>query len=156
MARPGLEGDGAYCNLKASSRQEKPRKCKQKPLDLVGFLWPNLDFSKGYGGKNKKIKPHTNSPLRLRIRVSDARRCNRPPSPQPRAFGRPAVEEGAASSKFQASFCDTLAETGNDPDAAFVSGKNSGQFRNPQDNVDFSAIAAFRQDVRRSARRSPP
>jgi hypothetical protein len=44
-----------------------------------------------------------------------------------------------------------LAETGNFPDSVFVSGKNSVEFRNQQDNVDFSAIAAFRQDVKPSA-----
>ena len=42
-------------NQSASSPQANPRKSKQKGLDLVVFLWPNLDFSMGYSGKNKKI-----------------------------------------------------------------------------------------------------
>jgi hypothetical protein len=34
-------------------------------LHLLGFLWPNPGFSKGYGGKNKKIWFGLNSRLRL-------------------------------------------------------------------------------------------
>jgi hypothetical protein len=36
--------------------QGKANKTKQKSLDLLGFIWPNPDFSKGYGQKNKKSK----------------------------------------------------------------------------------------------------
>jgi hypothetical protein len=32
-----------------SGRQTKPNKSKEKGLDFLGFLWPNWDFSKGYG-----------------------------------------------------------------------------------------------------------
>jgi hypothetical protein len=32
----------------------EPRKTKQKPLDLLGFIWPNRSFSKGCDRKNKK------------------------------------------------------------------------------------------------------
>jgi hypothetical protein len=30
-------------------RQINPRKSKEKGLDFLGFLWPNRDFSMGYG-----------------------------------------------------------------------------------------------------------
>ena len=41
--------------------QAKPNKTKQKSLDFLGFLWPNLDFSMGYGeSKQKNLFPrHT-------------------------------------------------------------------------------------------------
>jgi hypothetical protein len=32
--------------------QEKANKAKQKSLDLLGVIWPNRGFSKGYGEKN--------------------------------------------------------------------------------------------------------
>jgi hypothetical protein len=35
--------------------QGKSGKTKQKSLDLLGFIWSNRAFSKGYGEKNKKI-----------------------------------------------------------------------------------------------------
>jgi hypothetical protein len=43
----------------------KTNKSKQKSLDLLGFLWPNRDFSKGYTGKNKKIPFRLSSPAGL-------------------------------------------------------------------------------------------
>jgi hypothetical protein len=37
--------------------QANPNNSKQKNLDLLGFVWPKRDFSKGYNRKNKKICP---------------------------------------------------------------------------------------------------
>ena len=34
-------------------------------MDFLGFLWSNLDFSKGYSEKIKKIRRPLNSPQRL-------------------------------------------------------------------------------------------
>jgi hypothetical protein len=36
-------------NQHAKSVQINPNKTKQKSLDLLGFIRPNRDFSKGYG-----------------------------------------------------------------------------------------------------------
>jgi hypothetical protein len=38
---------------------------KEKGLDFLGFLWPNLGFSMGYGEKNKKNLATLNSPTGL-------------------------------------------------------------------------------------------
>jgi hypothetical protein len=35
-------------NFRASFVQGNPSKSNEKSLDLLGFPWPNLDFSKGY------------------------------------------------------------------------------------------------------------
>jgi hypothetical protein len=42
-------------NFRSSDLQANPNKTKQKSLDFLGFLWPNRDFSEGYGEKNKKV-----------------------------------------------------------------------------------------------------
>jgi hypothetical protein len=35
--------------------QANPNKTKEKGLDFLGFLWWNLDFSKGYGESKQKF-----------------------------------------------------------------------------------------------------
>jgi hypothetical protein len=49
----GMGGQASFdrlrLNLRASWVQGKPRKTKEKSLHFLGFSWPNLDFSKGYG-----------------------------------------------------------------------------------------------------------
>jgi hypothetical protein len=39
----------AWFNPRANRVQGKARKTKEKPLDFLGFSWPNRDFSKRYG-----------------------------------------------------------------------------------------------------------
>jgi hypothetical protein len=56
---------GAGCNRRASYLQANASKNKQSCLDLLGFIWPNRDFSKGYERKNKKICLAFDSPSRL-------------------------------------------------------------------------------------------
>jgi hypothetical protein len=51
---------GKY-NPRASSVQVNPNQTKEKSLHVLGFLWPNRDFSMGYKQKNKKILPRLNS-----------------------------------------------------------------------------------------------
>jgi hypothetical protein len=46
--------------------QGNSNKTKQKGLHFLLFAWPNRDFSKGCGQKNKKIGHPLNSPSRLR------------------------------------------------------------------------------------------
>jgi hypothetical protein len=43
----GAIGQAAF--RPAKQNQINPRKTKEKGLDFLGFLWPNWDFSKGYG-----------------------------------------------------------------------------------------------------------
>jgi hypothetical protein len=56
---------GAGCNRRASCLQANASKNKQSCLDLLGFIWPNRDFSKGYERKNKKFCLAFDSPSRL-------------------------------------------------------------------------------------------
>jgi hypothetical protein len=42
--------------------QTVPNKTKRKRLDFLGFLWPILDFSKGYG-ESKQFFPFSTSPV---------------------------------------------------------------------------------------------
>jgi hypothetical protein len=121
---------------------------------LLSFIFINFSES----GLFKMLRPKKikkSSAVQLASRV--ARQRSRTdidaiaPFPQSSRIWPPDRRRGAASSTFQRSFRDALAETGNFPDSVFVSGKDSVEFRNQQDNVDFSAIAAFRQDVKPSA-----
>jgi hypothetical protein len=45
--RPNRPAERKY-NLKANASQANPSKTKQKSLDLLGFIRPNQDFSRGY------------------------------------------------------------------------------------------------------------
>jgi hypothetical protein len=50
--------------------QENPRKTKEKPLGLLGFSWPNLGFSKGYGeSKARRVADGRHEPDLRRDRV---------------------------------------------------------------------------------------
>jgi hypothetical protein len=57
ISKPGPED-----NRKASSMQGNANETKQKGLHFLLFSWPNRDFSKGCGRKNKKILFALNSP----------------------------------------------------------------------------------------------
>jgi hypothetical protein len=78
--------DTTIARAHAKQIQIIPNKSKQKSLDLLGFLWPIRDFSKGYTRKNKKICFGLNSRRRLRPTVSCvplsplARLVRRPPA----------------------------------------------------------------------------
>jgi hypothetical protein len=43
-----------FYNRRASSLQAKPSKIQAKMLFMLGFVWWNRDFSKGYRGKKQK------------------------------------------------------------------------------------------------------
>jgi hypothetical protein len=50
-ARPAPAQEALRFNQRASFSQANPNKTKQKSLGLLGFIWWNWDFSKGYSRK---------------------------------------------------------------------------------------------------------
>jgi hypothetical protein len=53
-AAPRIQPKGDFLASKSKKNQINPNKNPWIPLDLLGFIRPNRDFSMGYSGKNKK------------------------------------------------------------------------------------------------------